>query len=248
MRKLKSLVVSAAALLLCLSASEAFAGLSVVGRGKSQSWSITFVVNSVGGIGNVTAPFNRIVISIAGATTYTVTSGTFSIGAPAAAGSLPPNSNNGTAGSIIEDLGSSGAHHAFGNLTNGWTQTSPSATGVGLTSAEISGQTILGAGNPGSQTFTVFFTGDEHTGVNATTDTHGAHFFVSFFNGSSLDTQYEIKDIIQGGTTGGTQGTEITQTFAALVPLPKSSWAGLAMLGGMGLFFVSRRRKRGALD
>jgi hypothetical protein len=255
MRKFKTWAASAAALLLCFSASEAFAGLSLVGTGTSQSWFMTLTANQTGGIGNVTSPFNRIVVTIGGATTYTVSAGTFSIGAPAAAGGLPVNSSGGTAGSILEDLTGGGAHRALKDGTsttstggNGWTQTNPASLGsaAGLTTAELSGATV-NPGSGGSETFTLFFTGNEHSVVNSTTDTHGAHFFVDFFNGSSFVTRYEIKDIITGGTTdsagnyvgGGTQGTEITQVF---VPLPKSAWAGLAMLGGMGLFLINRRR------
>jgi LPXTG-motif cell wall-anchored protein len=220
--------------LVCLSAGEAFAGLSLVSTGTSASWTMQWTVNSAGGIGNVGAPFTTIVATTAGAVTYTVTAGTFTINNP----------------SSFEDLGSAGVHRAWSGFSDSsWGQSVPSGSGASNVSTTTStGNQVLGTGGLTSLTFTLNFTGLEN--MNSNSDgTNGAHYFLDFYNSSgSLVSQYEIKDIINGS---GIQGTEITQTVSATqtsaVPLPSSMWAGLTMLAGMGFFFVKRRRALGQL-
>jgi LPXTG-motif cell wall-anchored protein len=231
MRKFTLWAASAAALLLSVSASEAFAGLSVVGYSSGNSWGTTWTVNGAG-IGNVQAPFNRIVATNAGAISYTIqATGNFNISNP----------------SLFEDLGTGGAHLAWGGFSGGagaWAQTNPvpSAAAANLNSTEAGG----GVTNPNTQplTFTLFFTGIRGEDADAST-TNGAHYYLDFYNGSTFITRYEIKDILRSDAGGGTtQGTEITQLA---VPLPTAAWAGLALLGGMGVFLVKRRRDRSIL-
>jgi LPXTG-motif cell wall-anchored protein len=189
-----------------------------------------WTVNSSGGIGNVSGPFTKIVATTASAVTYTVTAGTFTISNP----------------SSFEDLGSAGVHRAWSGFSNSsWGQTIPSGSGASNVSTTTStGNQVLGSGGLTSLTFTLNFTGLENTTSNSD-NTNGAHYFLDFFNSSNtLVSRYEIKDIID---SSGTQGTEITQVVGSaqqtgVVPLPSSAWAGLTMLGGMGVFFVKRRR------
>jgi LPXTG-motif cell wall-anchored protein len=213
-----------------LSATQAFAGLSLVGTGTSASWTMQWTVNSAGGIGNVSGPFTKIVATTAGAVTYTVTAGTFTVSNP----------------SLFEDLGSGGVHRAWSGFSHSsWAQSVPTGSGAAnVTTTTAVGNQVLGSGGLASLTFTLNFTGLEDMTSNSD-GTNGAHYFLDFFNASgTLVSQYEIKDIIN---TSGIQGTEITQTVGAptqtsAVPLPTSAWAGLAMLGGMGVFLVKRRR------
>jgi LPXTG-motif cell wall-anchored protein len=229
MRKFTLWAASAAALLLSASASEAFAGISVVGYSTGNSWGTTWTVNGAG-IGNVQSPFTRIVATNAGAINYTIqATGNFSISNP----------------SLFEDLGTSGAHLAWGNFSNGtWGQSTPapSAAAANLSATEASGNSI----NPNVTplTFTLFFTGDRHQNWPGAS-TYGAHYFLDFYNGATFITRYEVKDILRDDGGGNyTQGTEITQL---VVPLPTAAWAGLALLGGMGAFLVKRRRDRSIL-
>ena len=208
-----------------ISATEAFAGLTLAGTGTSASWTMQWTVNSSGGIGNVSAPFTKIVATTSGAVTYTVTAGTFTINNP----------------SSFEDLGSAGVHRAWSGFSHSsWGQTVPSGSGASnVSTTTAQGNQVLGSGGLSSLTFTLNFTGLENMNSNAD-GTNGAHYFLDFFNaGGTLVSRYEIKDIIN---SSGTQGTEITQVISSAVPLPSSAWAGLAMLGGMGVFFVKRRR------
>lgn len=218
----------AAAALMCITASQAFAGLSLVSAGAvPASWQNTWTVNQTGGIGNVTGPFNKIVATTAGNVTYTVTAGTFSI----------------VNQSLFEDLGGA-PHNAWGTFTSTsgtptWSQFSSNG-GATSTTTTATGNTVLGTGNLPNLTFTLFLTGFEQT-VTGGTNTYGAHYFLDFFNNTTLVSRYEIKDIINAG---GIQGTEITQIP---VPLPPSVWAGITMLAGMAAFAVARRRNRSVL-
>jgi len=222
--------VLALGVVLALSATEAFAGLTLAGTGTSASWTMQWTVNNAGGIGNVGAPFTKIVATVQGAVTYTVTAGTFTINNP----------------SSFEDLGSAGVHRAWSGFSNSsWAQTIPSGSGASnVTTTTSTGNQVLGSGGLSSLTFTLNFTGLEN--MNSNSDgTNGAHYFLDFFNASNtLVSRYEIKDVID---SSGVQGTEITQVIGGsqqtiAVPLPASVWAGLTMLGGMGVFFVKRRR------
>jgi len=222
--------VLALGVVLAFSATEAFAGLTLAGTGTSASWTMQWTVNSSGGIGNVSGPFTKIVATVQSAVTYTVTAGTFTINNP----------------SSFEDLGSSGVHRAWSGFSHSsWAQTVPtgsSAANVSTTTA--TGNQVLGSGGLSSLTFTLNFTGLEDMTSNSD-GTNGAHYFIDFINSSgTLVSRYEIKDVID---SSGVQGTEITQVIGgasqtSAVPLPSSAWAGLAMLGGMGVFFVTRRR------
>ncbi len=214
-----------------LSATEAFAGLSLVSTGTSHSWTMQWTVNNAGGIGNVGAPFTKIVAAVQSAVTYTITAGSFTISAP----------------SNFEDLGSAGAHRAWSGFSDSsWAQTVPSGSGASnVTTTTATGNQVLGSGGLSSLTFTLNFTGLENMNTNAD-GTNGAHYILDFFNsGGTLVSRYEVKDIFN---TSGVQGTEITQVISSAVPLPSSLWAAMSMLVGMGAFFVKRRRANRAFE
>lgn len=220
--------------LLCLTASQAFAGLTLVSTGPSSaSWVNTWTVNQTGGIGNVTGPFNKIVATNAGAVTFTVTAGTFTISNP----------------SLFEDntpgLGTHQAWTSFSSTSGSvgtWAQSSISSPATAAQTTTATGnKTVLGGGtNLANLTFTLNLTGFEQI-VTSGTDTYGAHYYLDFFNNTTLVSRYEVKDVI---SVGGIQGTEITQIP---VPVPASLWAGLAMFVGMGAFAFTRRRNRNIL-
>jgi hypothetical protein len=216
--------------LLCFSASQAFAGLSLVSSGPTTaSWQQTWTVNQSGGIGNVQGPFDKIVATTAGNVTFTVSAGTFTI------------ANQ----SLFEDLSSTAGHKAWTNFssTSGsptWAQSSIGSPATAASTTTATGNKVLGSGNLPNLTFTLNFTGFEQA-VTGGTDTYGAHYFLDFFNGTSLVSRYEVKDIINAS---GVQGTEITQVP---VPVPASLWAGLATFVGMGAFAFGRRRNRANL-
>ena len=235
MRMFKKLAASAAALLLCFSATEAFAGLSMTGTGTSGSWFMDFTVNQAGGIGNVTGGFTKMVATVVpGAVNYTVSSNTGIITNP----SLFEDNKAGGGGHDVWNDATSGTNNF---AASGWAQTIPvaGATGNVLTST-ATGALVLGGGLS-SLSFRLNFTGNENLVANAD-GTNGAHFFIDFFNaGNQLVSRYEIKNVINSASI---QVTEITQVP---VPLPSAAWAGIAMLGGMGVFFAKRRRSRANL-
>ena len=201
MRKIKTLAASAAALLLCFSASQAFAGLQLVSTGTSQSWTMNWVVNQSGGIGNVTAPFNKIVATvIPGSVTYTVSSNSATITNP----------------SDFEDLSNpanGSGHQAWTNFTagSGFTQTSPVQPLNKFVSTTTATSATLRDPSANPLAFTLNFTGLETMASNAD-GTNGAHYFIDFFNNTTLVSRYEIKDVIN---SSGIQVTEITQ-----IPVP----------------------------
>ncbi len=231
MRKFKTWAASAAALLLCFSASQAFAGLSLVStQNIANSWQMVFTANAAGQIGNIPSGFTSIVATIVpGSYTYTVSPHpTVTIASP----------------SPFEDLGTSGSNHDAWNGINGdlhngfsnssWAQVSSNG-GAASTQTKSSGNQINafagGSGNT-SLTFTLDFAGN---------NTDGSHFFLDFLNsaGQSI-ARYSVAQIYDNNQ----QVLELTQVG---VPLPPAIWGGLAMFAGMGVFLVKRRRDRSLL-
>jgi len=193
MKKLGTLVATAAVAVVCFAASEARADLTIVQIGtpyQTNSW-----VDRLNITGQGTA--TTLTLNIA------VVSNAF--------GSVFEFLNN-TAVNFDAD-----GNAANGLQPNGWTQTGSSTNVISDINGVSGFRTIVLTGNA---TSTLSFD------INLT---------------SPLGTGFSITAVTNTGTTG-------TFTLASTIPLPAAAWAGMAMLAGMGVVAVKRRRNRVVLD
>lgn len=214
----------AAGVLLCVSASQAFADLELVSRqAEPDSWSETY--NAVVGNSGLTA-FDRFRVIIGNGITYEVSGTTYTISTP----------------SRLEDLSGSASHYAIqdfvgsgGGTSTGWAQTFIDATPYG-TFATASGN--LNTGSGATLQFKIFFEGDQ---------SDGTHYDLQFFNGGWSANEfvigYEIKDIYDDQAYPSRPDGYERTAYRTLVPLPGSVWSGMALMGGLGLVLARRRRK-----
>lgn len=212
-----------------LSASSAFAGVERLDQDDvPDSWYINFSAQL--GSSGLTSSFDNIKAFVAGPTTYTINSQTYTVSDP----------------SLFEDISASGGHKAIEGFsiinpdaTSTWAQTSISSTPYG--------SQVTAAGNAFTTSgqvlnFNLYFEGAQ---------TDGSHFFLEFYNGTTFVAGYEIKDLLVPGTAhpDGYEQTNYTLAPASVVPLPSSAWmGGLVLIGGLGGLMYRRRRSRQLLS
>jgi len=208
----------AASALLCFSASQAFAGLELVGYEEGGSWFLGYRIDMTA----TSTQFDKIEVSINNGLTMvfpSVTIGT--TGAVATSSNFSPSVNG------FEDSGS----RTFWSGPYGSSTDEPSWAQQGLNSSTHA----IAAGNAlDDLTFWV------HLGTSTPNQnpSHGTRFLLDLYLNNAQVAHGQVW--FKAANTG--IGTD-SLTSLSLVPVPAALWTGLPMLGGM-ILLIRRKKSR----